>query len=98
MTFLPVASRRHTASAIVGRILTPPPDHEPSPARSSYERPAPFKLIPRRLCGRTRCEPGTARGPFLVGRPALWRQCRDVPVTVLVVCLGLVATCRASGL
>ena len=44
-------------------ILIPPPDREPSPARSSHDDKRAFKSISRSLCSRTRCEPWTACGP-----------------------------------
>jgi hypothetical protein len=54
-----------------------PPDRERSPARSSHKHERTPRFIPRCLCFRTRCEPGTARGPFLAGLlafPKIQRQ------------------------
>ena len=52
--------------------LKPPPDREPSSARSSHQRGRAPKLNPRRFRSRTRCEPRTARGPFLSATPPFW--------------------------
>src|SRR2546423_1683958 len=38
-----------------------------------------FKPNPSRSCTRTRCEPGTARGPFLFGFRGHRRQCQNAP-------------------
>ncbi len=43
-------------------------DREPSPARSSHERKRVLLRISSPPCSRTRCEPRTARGPFIFGR------------------------------
>jgi prepilin-type N-terminal cleavage/methylation domain-containing protein len=45
------------------RSSTLPPDREPSPARSGHQRETGIKSLTRSEQARTRCEPGTARGP-----------------------------------
>jgi len=53
-------------------------DREPSPARSSHAREMAHRSVARRLCIRTRCEPGTARGPVSSRAMAPWSQCQKV--------------------
>src|SRR6267378_3164114 len=43
----------------------PTPNREPSPARSGQERENMHANISGCHCSRTRCEPGTARGPVI---------------------------------
>src|ERR1039458_4516154 len=60
---------RSIATALCGdrtRMFTPPPDREPSSARSRRQRDWTPILIPPCLCIRGSCEPRTARGPFLL--------------------------------
>jgi hypothetical protein len=56
----PLASDRAPSSR---RMQTLHPDREPSPARSSHRCDEAIEPLARSPNERTRCEPGTARGP-----------------------------------
>src|SRR5258706_509773 len=73
------AREEHLATPTKTQERSKKTDREPSSARSRHKRGRTLKLIPRRFRGRTRCEPRTARGPFLLPAPAFWSQCRDAP-------------------
>src|ERR1035441_5677808 len=76
-------------------VSTLPPDREPPPARSGHEgEEAPEAAEPNPIP--TRCEPGTARGPFALGAFGSKLHCRSAQIKVSGRSVAYQSICRGA--